>query len=156
MCCLRRVSAKPPSSFQIQPPFPRPFPPFIPILPFARARGAYHPILRIYPASFLLRFAFKFHLTFSTPISPPPRAAAAAAAATVDDDDGDDTATYAVYIPRARLLPPSRQPHFLPFSRSLLALGMRATYQSARREARESRGANFGAARDTLAPQSDN
>lgn len=68
MCCLRRVSAELPSSFQIQPlslcPSPS-FPSFHSDSPL-RPRGACHPFLRIYPARFLLRFSFKFHPTFST------------------------------------------------------------------------------------------
>lgn len=54
-------SPLPPTPYPL--PLP-PFPPFISILPFARA--ACHPSLRIYPARFLLRFSFKFHPTFST------------------------------------------------------------------------------------------
>jgi len=71
MCCLRRVSAELPSSFQIQPP---PSPP-LPFFSFhsdspLRPRSACHPFHRIYPARFLLRFSFKFYPTFST--RPPP------------------------------------------------------------------------------------
>lgn len=93
MCCLRRVSAELPSSFQIQPLFlPLPlFPPFIPILRFARAARA--TLSSAYILRFLLRFSFKFHPTFS----PNPTARA----------DDDATATYAVYVSRARLLLPS-------------------------------------------------
>lgn len=69
MCCLRRVSAELPSSFQIQPPIPPPPPPPFPSFHSdspLRPRSACHPFLRIYPARFLLRFSFKFHPTFST------------------------------------------------------------------------------------------
>lgn len=139
-------------------PFPRPFPPFIPILPLARA--ACHPILRTYPARFLLRFSFKFHPTFSTPIPPqcrpepppPPPPPSTTTTATLP--------RHTLYISRARgsfhplVSLTSSLSHARTLARSLASCPGDARYvlKCATRDGRlASRGANFGAARHARA-----
>lgn len=116
MCCLRRVSAELPSSFQIQP--PSLFPSFHSNSPL-RPRVERATLSSVY----ILRASFSTSPSSFTQLFPPNPTVARA--------DDDATATYAVYIPRARLLPPFRQPPCylsLFLVCSLLALGMRTTY----------------------------